>query len=218
MSAVAIFVKTPGLSPVKTRLAAGIGAEAARAFHLAAAAAVASVVRQCHPELVPSWAVAEPDTSHWDGFPTLWQGEGGLGERMQSVYARLLARHGRVLLIGADAPQITPTSLLAASRSLNDTPYVLGPAQDGGFWLFGGRLPVPSAVWTGTPYSAPRTCAMFAQGLRRHGQISFVDEFADTDRPEDLPPLRASLRALAHPTPEQTALAVWLTENEAFAS
>ena len=35
--AIAVFVKTPGLSPVKTRLAAKLGKATAEAFHLASA-------------------------------------------------------------------------------------------------------------------------------------------------------------------------------------
>ena len=216
MTAVAIFVKTPGLSPVKTRLAAGIGAVVGVAYTLLTG--VASVARACQPELTPYWAVAEPDAAaHWGGFPVIWQGEGGLGQRMQRVYAELLHRHGRVLLIGADAPQITAPLLLAAAERLRSAPYVLGPAQDGGFWLFGGRQPVPAEVWTGTPYSTPRTGALFAQGLRAHGTIGDVEALADTDRPDDLPVLRAALCALTHPTSEQITLAAWLTKNEAFA-
>ena len=42
---IAIFVKTPGLSPVKTRLAEGIGRDQAEAFHPASAAAVAAVAK-----------------------------------------------------------------------------------------------------------------------------------------------------------------------------
>jgi hypothetical protein len=43
---IAIFVKTPGHSPLKTRLAAGIGIDAAREFHMLAAQAVAAVARK----------------------------------------------------------------------------------------------------------------------------------------------------------------------------
>jgi hypothetical protein len=43
--AIAIFVKTPGVSPVKTRLAANLGQENAEAFHLASSRAVESIVR-----------------------------------------------------------------------------------------------------------------------------------------------------------------------------
>ena len=43
--AIAIFVKTPGLSPVKTRLAVKLGQKVAEEFHLTSAQAVAETVQ-----------------------------------------------------------------------------------------------------------------------------------------------------------------------------
>jgi glycosyltransferase A (GT-A) superfamily protein (DUF2064 family) len=135
--AVAIFVKTPGLSPVKTRLAAGgMGAEAATEFHRLS---VAGVARACGDDVAPYWAVAEREAlapPAWRGFPAIWQGEGGLGARLDRIYATLLQRHGRVLLIGADAPQITP-DLRDALRALPDATW---EQRRLAAWL-GARLP-----------------------------------------------------------------------------
>ncbi|MDQ3495902.1 MAG: hypothetical protein M3485_10390, partial [Pseudomonadota bacterium] len=69
----AIFVKTPGHSPLKTRLAAGIGRESAERFHRLAAEAVAAVARAAQatpPGLATAWAVAEDsalDDALWSG-------------------------------------------------------------------------------------------------------------------------------------------------------
>ena len=43
--AMAVFVKTPGYSPVKTRLAASLGVKAAESFHLASAYSVAAIMQ-----------------------------------------------------------------------------------------------------------------------------------------------------------------------------
>ena len=53
MTAVAIFVKTPGLSPLKTRLAKGIGSALATEFHRRAAAAVSAVARAAGSDIRP---------------------------------------------------------------------------------------------------------------------------------------------------------------------
>ena len=215
MTAVAIFVKTPGLSPVKTRLAAGIGAALATEFHRRAASAVGAVVCAAGPEVLPHWAVAEREAladPAWGAFPTLWQGDGGLGMRLDRVYAQLLERHGSVLLIGADAPQVTPALLRDAARTVRDggPPYAIGPATDGGFWLFGGRAPVPPAVWRSITYSRANTGAMLAGALRPFGAIGWVSSLADTDQVSDLPGLASALQALRDPLPEQTSLGHWL--------
>lgn len=214
-TALAIFVKTPGLSPVKTRLAATLGVPAAIAFHQLAAHATAEVARICQPLLTPYWAIAEAAAeaaAAWPGFVPLHQGEGGLGERLHTVYAQLQARHGQVLLIGADAPQLTAELLRAAVDVLGDdaTPFVIGEASDGGFWLFGGRAPIPREVWTGVAYSQVQTAAELCQQLSAHGVVGRVGGLTDVDSAADLAPLSEALAALSQPTPTQRLLLDWL--------
>jgi uncharacterized protein len=216
-AALAIFVKTPGLSPVKTRLAAGIGVTAALRFHQLAAAATAEVARACEPWLTPYWAVAEADPAAltaWLGFVPLRQGHGELGERLHTVYARLQARHGSVLLIGADAPQLTVALLQHALSVLDeaDTPFMIGPASDGGFWLFGGRVPLPREVWTRVRYSQPQAASELQRQLAPYGAIGAIGCLTDVDNAEDLPALRRALEALEAPQPTQQKLLVWLKE------
>ncbi len=69
-ASLAIFVKTPGYSPVKTRLAASIGQRRAEQFHRLAAAAVAAVAKAAMPAVTPYWAIAERDALH----DPLWRG------------------------------------------------------------------------------------------------------------------------------------------------
>ncbi len=215
MTAVAIFVKTPGLSPVKTRLAKGIGSALATEFHRRAASAVGAVAHAAGSDVRPHWAVAEQEAlAHpaWRAFPTLWQGDGKLGTRLDRVYSELLERRGSVLLIGADAPQVTPALLQDAAHAVlnGGRPYAIGPATDGGFWLFGGRAPVSPDVWHSVAYSRADTGARLAEALRRFGQISWVPALIDTDEASDLPELASALRCLRDPLPEQASLGDWL--------
>ncbi|MEO8747101.1 MAG: DUF2064 domain-containing protein [Rhodanobacter sp.] len=214
-AALAIFVKTPGLSPVKTRLATGVGAQAALQFHQLAAAATAEVARCCEAWVTPYWAIAEAGpvaAARWPGFASLHQGESQLGERLHKVYVQLLLRQARVLLIGADAPQLTARLLRAALAVLDDprTPFVIGDASDGGFWLFGGRQPVPRELWTGVRYSQPHTASDFRRMLAPLGAIGTVGCLTDVDRADDLPALRLALLAVADPLPAQQRLLEWL--------
>ena len=213
--ALAIFVKTPGLSPVKTRLAAVIGVDHAIRFHTLAAMATADVVRSCEPDLVPYWAVAEASEEigvAWPGFAQVAQGDGDLGARLHHVYGALQRRHGGVLLIGADTPQLTPELLRHAVETLNDNkyPFVLGPAIDGGFWLFGGRQPVSLSVWNAVQYSGSGTAGELRDALEAHGAIATLPELRDVDDVEDMRSLAESLRALRDPLPAQRELAAWV--------
>jgi uncharacterized protein len=213
--ALAIFVKTPGLSPVKTRLEASLGAHVATRFHELAAAATAAVVRQCQPLLIPYWAIAETDPAAegvWPDFATLTQGEGDLGARLDRVYAYLQVRHGRVLLIGADAPQLTPALLRQALSALDNpaTPFVIGNASDGGFWLFGGRAPIDRSVWLHVRYSQGDTARQLRTALSATGESIQLPALSDVDRATDLQLLLQALDALPELLPAQRTLRDWL--------
>lgn len=214
-AALAIFVKTPRLSPTKTRLAKGIGTPAARQFHVLAAAAVAAVARAAQPDIMPCWAVAEAealDDPSWADLPNVWQGPGDLGDRLHRVCQQLQSRHGRVLLIGADAPQLTVTLLRSALDALHDpsTPMVLGPADDGGFWLFGSRVAIPACIWHAPRYSSSDAAADLSQALRPLGNIASLPALNDVDTAADLPRLSDAMDALPEPLPAQQVLRDWL--------
>ncbi|HET7558267.1 MAG TPA: DUF2064 domain-containing protein [Rhodanobacteraceae bacterium] len=214
-TALAIFVKTPGHSPIKTRLAVSIGAPAAVEFHRLSAAAVAEVAGSADVDLQAYWAVAENaalEDPPWRDLPRLWQGEGSLGERLNHVYTTLLARHERVLLVGADAPQLTRELLLQACEALHDpaTPWVIGEARDGGFWLFGGRVPIAREVWCGVRYSCADTTQQLCAALHPPGTIARLPPLTDVDAAADLDALDATLAALPNPSPAQRRLRHWL--------
>jgi rSAM/selenodomain-associated transferase 1 len=212
--ALAVFVKTPGLSPVKTRLAATLGQESAEAFHLAASRSVAAVADALSQQvdLQSYYAVAESDGlehSYWQDLPCLWQGEGGLGERMAYIYQSLLAKHDFVILVGADIPQMTATELLKAATWLTRAEskrLAFGPSIDGGFWVFGGNCSVPQTLWTDVTYSAPETGSHFFKEIEQLGTVKTLVALRDVDEVSDLLPLRDALLNLPEPLPEQYEL------------
>lgn len=192
--AVAIFVKTPGYSPVKTRLAQRIGKERAESLYLQSVAATGDICLAASGSaaLIPYFAVAEDEAQNhllWQAFPICLQGSGGLGERLGRVYNRLLASHPYVILIGADAPQMPPHVLVDCDARLRtgSFPFVLGPSSDGGFYLFGGREPLPLEVWTNVTYSTETTADEFVRELSRFSRIDPLPlRLTDLDRFEDI--------------------------------
>ena len=214
--AAAVFVKTPGHSPLKTRLAATIGSEAAECLHVASARAVAAVLRACGTNVDPFYAVAEPEAlGAWSELPTIGQGDGALGERIDHVHARLQHSHGRVLLLGADAPQLTTTLLHGAAHALRDPApcIVFGAAADGGFWLFGSNRPLPRALWTSVPYSRRDTGQALLNaiaGMAPDCSIMQLPRLHDLDTTADIAPVLAALDALPAPLPAQREVAALL--------
>jgi glycosyltransferase A (GT-A) superfamily protein (DUF2064 family) len=212
--AVAVFVKTPRFSPVKTRLAEGAGLAVAQQFYALACAAVGSVVREAAAQysLTPYWAVADGgDAGDWPDFARLPQGDGGLGAKLWRVYETLRARHGAVCLIGADAPQLTPAILQASFAAVAAAGgFCAGPARDGGFYLFTGAGPLPRAAWEAVSYSASTTLQALETEASAYGRVQRLERtLTDVDTADDLASVRAELEALATPTPEQAALLAW---------
>lgn len=211
--AIAIFVKTPGFSPVKTRLAAELGIDAAEVFHRLAARATAEVACACTAASRIYWAVAEDDIRAldiWRGLAAIPQGAGELGDRLDHVYRTLLQSHDRVLLIGADAPQLAPAMLDRAAAVLEWQPYVMGPAADGGFWLFGGSRPVAASVWRGVVYSRPDTASALAATLDPGNSIGWIDRLRDVDEIDDLRALDDALASSTDLLPAQRELRHWI--------
>lgn len=215
-AAIAIFVKTPGLSPVKTRLAATLGKEAAEAFHLQAAHTVAATLSQLAFATQGYFAVAEAEAlshPHWQALPCVLQGEGGLGERLARVYRHLRQRHGAVMFVGADSPQMTLAILSEGLAWLNDAAkprLVYGPCADGGFWLVGGNCAISEQIWTDVGYSRTDTGAQLLKHINNLGEIKHLPRLGDVDEATDLADLQEALQQLSAPLPEQRQLLAFL--------
>jgi uncharacterized protein len=115
------------------------------------------------------------------GAPTVAQADGDLGARMHAACARLFAQGARhVVLIGSDLPTLPSSHLIAAFEALDDgADVVLGPADDGGYYLVGLSRPTP-AVFAGISWGSARvlgeTRALAAGlGLRVHETASWYD-------------------------------------------
>lgn len=226
-SAIAVFAKTLGLSAVKTRLAAMIGAEKAETFYRLSVDCVEANLNQLQKladgAIVPVWAVAEQDgPSLWAGrsFNAEWTGEGNLGTRLANVSERLFSDHESVLLTGTDSPQLGPERFIEAAERVKDTEKlaVVGPAADGGFYLFASSTAVPRSIWEAVTYSESSTLNELEQLLlREQWQIFHLQEEQDVDLVGDLSELRGNLsERTSDLSSSQTILLAWLEENKAL--
>ena len=217
--AIAVLVKTPGLSPIKTRLALSIGKEKAEEFYRLSLDAVESVLKETvkrNSGCSLFWAVAEQDGLEdplWSNFKRLFQGEGSFGERLHHVYSTLIKNHKAVILIGADCPVIQSHHLEKSAEILKEAKekFVLGPALDGGFYLFGGRTDIPKQLWTTVPYSQDTTLARLSEKLTPLEEVVLIEPARDVDTLEDLIALQEHFPSLG--TLEQKRLLDWINSE-----
>jgi len=190
---VCLFTRWPEPGRAKTRLIAALGAQGAADLHRRLTErTVATVLASGLPCEVRSTGASAEMFEDWldpsrhsglrrnDGgrFSVVDQGDGDLGARLARAAAAC-----PVLLIGADCPDLTPAHLCAAAAALTQAAAVIGPAEDGGYWLLGLAAPAPAA-FEGVEWGGPQ---VFAQTVARLAANPVVlDTLADLDRPEDL--------------------------------
>lgn len=181
-----IMVKAATAGRVKSRLAAEIGVARATAFYRHASGAV--IARLAGSPRWRTWLAITPDTAAasrcWPAqVRRIPQGSGDLGRRMQRVFDRMPP--GPVVLIGSDIPAVTPGHVARAFRRLAGADVVLGPAEDGGYWLVGlSRLRRRPRLFDDVRWSGP---AALADTLRNAGaaRVALADRLADADRRAD---------------------------------
>jgi uncharacterized protein len=191
---VLVFVRAPRRGEVKTRLAAGIGADAALAVYrrlAERAVAAARGVEGAEVRIHHTPAEAADEVRAWlgEGPRYLPQREGDLGERMEAAFAEAFAAGARrVVIVGSDLPALSPALLRRAFAALDASGAVLGPARDGGYYLLGLARPLPS-LFEGIAWSTPAVLPATLERLRAAGVAPvLLEELADVDEPSDLPP------------------------------
>jgi rSAM/selenodomain-associated transferase 1 len=201
--AVAVMAKTPGLGPVKSRLHPSLTAERAtdlyrcflldRLDELAALDGVERVIAFTPERGGPQLAAVAPP-----GFRLVPQRGSDLGERLSNLLTDLLSNgHPGAMAIDSDSPTLPMGYVSDAAKRLeaNTADLVLGPCEDGGYYLIGLRRPCP-VLFQGIPWSTDRVLSLTldrasGQGLRTH----LLPMWFDVDTEPDLRRLRAEMMA-----------------------
>jgi rSAM/selenodomain-associated transferase 1 len=111
-----------------------------------------------------------------------------LGERLLYAF-RWCSQQGfqRTILIGSDTPHISRDIIDTAQHALNEVDIVLGPSDDGGYYLIGMRT--PHDVFSGIPMSTSEVTERTIAAAHRLGltvrqleTLLDVDEFSDLQR------------------------------------
>mgnify|MGYP002784925684 FL=1 len=190
--AVIVFAKAPVPGLAKTRLAPALGEAGAAA--LAERMLRHALVQAVAADVGPVELCAAPDASHpalqaaaaAQGVRLTEQGTGDLGLRMHRAFARSLMHHGRVLLIGTDAPSLDAGLLRQAASALQDHDAVFVPALDGGYALVGQRRADPR-WFSDMRWSHDRVMEDTRERLRAAGvRWAELPAVADIDEPADL--------------------------------
>lgn len=187
-----VFLKYPEPGRVKTRLASGIGGDAAAAVYRDLVAITLEAVgkwvqggRKSREGAVPRrvWLYFDPAESaaavrswlapvvgRWED-PPRWvaQPDGDLGKRLQWAMNQGFEQgFSAVCAIGTDCPEVTAKGLAAAFAGLEKQAGVVGPTRDGGYYLIGVKTIYP-ALFDNIPWSSSQTLEATRHAARTAG-------------------------------------------------
>lgn len=199
--AIAVMAKAPEAGQVKTRLVPPLSHE--EAAELYRCLLLDKLLQVGQLEGVDRYLAYTPYEAALmmrelapSSFSLISQEGSDLGDRLHRLSAILLERdHPGVIIIDSDTPTLPTTYLRESIDRLRDGPtdLVLGPADDGGYYLIGMKRPC-RALFEGIQWSGPSVLAMTLQRASAERlQIATLPSWFDVDTADDLRRLRLDL-------------------------
>ncbi len=194
-----MFAKYWQTGKVKTRLGEKLGMQTAATIHQAFVTTLAKRFAQ----VADARVIAVSPVEQLDEFRPIaaagWQlvpqAAGDLGERMRHFFETSLQQHQRVVLIGSDSPTLPAEYLHQAFEALTNHPVVLGPAEDGGYYLIGMRTSVAD-IFTGIEWGEGEVLQHTLKKLQQQDcDYHLLPEWYDIDHLEDFVRLKDELKS-----------------------
>ena len=193
-----VLARAPHLGRVKTRLTPPLTRQQALELHLAFVEdTLERLARFRRPGLERWLYLSEPSPEHLDVAPT-WssalQTGDDLGARMEDVFRQAFEDgRERVVIVGSDSPTLPLDYLDQAYAALAAHDAVLGPAEDGGYYLVGSSRFIPELL-RGITWGSSRVLEQSTEALSRAGRsFHLLPSWYDVDTAEDLSRLQKEL-------------------------
>lgn len=177
-----IFTRPPVLGKVKTRLAADVGEEAALNIYHFLLEHTVSVTKglEVVKQVYYSEEIIENDIWNNDVYEKKLQRGNDLGERMQNAFEDGFSNgYENIIIIGSDLFDLCREDLEKAFSLLQDHNFVIGPAEDGGYYLLGMKRMLPQLFQN----KAWGTSAVFQETVKdlREENVSYLEYRNDID-------------------------------------
>jgi hypothetical protein len=219
--ALVLYARVPRAGAVKTRMRPRLGPEECLELHRALLHDSLALLRRAADRCGarPILAFSEP----WEpgdqrdevdlalaaaGLARQPQCAGDLGERLRDTFERLGSLGLEpCAVIGSDSPTLPAEHVRRGFELLErGDDLVLGPAEDGGFYLVGAGRALPP-VFAGVSWGTSLVLEQTLRAAARCGcRASLLPPWHDVDRPEDLERLRSDLEPGSESPAGRTAL------------
>ena len=186
MNAIIIFIKNPVAGKAKTRLAKDVGDDTALAIYksLLNYTRVISLLVSAKRYLFYGGEILNDE---WDesSFVKKLQSGSDLGERMSNAFTDVLQEHSKVIIIGSDCPQLDLITISEAYQALDDHDFVIGPSQDGGYYLIGMKE-LNADVFNDISWSTDTVCSQTIEKIKASNKTyNLLRKLSDVDYKED---------------------------------
>jgi rSAM/selenodomain-associated transferase 1 len=185
---IVIFSKSADPDSVKTRMRPTLTSEQCLTLHLALLKDTIDKVRDMSSVLYLSGSGFLPFES---GMQVRMQTGNDLGERMLYAFAEELERFSKVIIIGIDSPTLPPEEIVRAFDVLENHEVVLGPSDDGGYYLVGLNKLIHE-MFQEIRWGTSEVLFQTLQKIKGHRHL-LLNTYFDVDWPQDLTRLRAEL-------------------------
>ncbi len=179
-----LFARYPMPGVCKTRLIPALGPEGAANLHRHLTERTVRVLGATGLTVTVAFTGDEASRfADWLGpdVALVEQVDGGLTERLLACLDP-----APVIFFGADTPDLASHHVKAAIAALELHDVVIGPAEDGGYYLIGMRRALPELL-IDMPWSTDQVLPETLGRLERSGIVPvLLETLADCDRPEDL--------------------------------
>lgn len=194
-----ILTRNPELGKCKTRLAAKVGDQTALDIYKFLLDHTVSFTKDLE---VTKWVyysekiwkddIWNPKTYH----KKLQKGK-DLGERMLNAFKEgFEAGFENIIVIGSDMYHLNQTDLENAFSKLNNHDYVVGPAEDGGYYLLGMKT-LNETLFLGKEWGTDSVLTDTLKDLKSE-EVALLDEKNDIDYYEDIKDIKAFAPYLKH--------------------
>lgn len=194
-----ILTRNPELGKCKTRLAATVGDRAALEIYQFLLQHTVSLTKHLKVEKWVYYSEEIWEDDMWDNahYQKKLQVGKDLGERMQNAFKEgFQAGFEKVIIIGSDMYNLAQTDLEEAFSKLETHDYVVGPAEDGGYYLLGMKS-LNEALFRDKEWGTDTVLADTLQNLKT-ARVGLLPERNDIDYYEDIKDIKAFAPFIKH--------------------
>ncbi len=173
----AVMIKDANTEPVKSRLAVSTSDDFAEQLYQAMIKDTLARFQLKSVTIMPCVKSKQPATfcNQWQIKNHIQQRHSDLGKNLVSMSETLCSTYPKIIFLGSDSPNIPRQYIVEAIKQLTDHDAVIGPTDDGGYYLIGIKsFELAQIIFTDMPWSTPNVFYETCLRLQQNDLVYYV--------------------------------------------